>query len=220
MNQKQQALLPILTDLYNKIYDIESLWGIHFREGDNRTRIDYFHDAARALGSEEKSRLSLEYLSYDLAQLRIIKSKPLKRGTYIKAKSVRNELIKSDNVNMRPPSAVKRELAELYKDYTVIFAAIFAENADNDFKSRKDEMETAKDDLVIIEDIVNKISHGEISANGASEMLDDLEIDELADKIRLVIETNQEEYKIENYLEGIKEQVKKKQLKEKKIKSF
>lgn len=178
---------------YGRIAEIEKKWGIRFREGDMRPRIEYFHDAVRALISGEvdlyakHSRLSIEHLAYDVAQLRKIQAKP--GGSISKASelSAEDALATQDDVKYRscrgPDRAAKRELAELYKDYTVLFTALFVETADMNYQVRCDEIDETVQDIGTIENILDKLVNGNLTMDQAMDMLDHIEHDQLHDMI-------------------------------------
>lgn len=188
MNNKQ-ALIPIMNGQYERISAIESQWDIRFREGDMRPRIDYFHDAVRALTSgqaspyEKNSRLSVEYLAYDLSQLRQIQGNPVGRAFRASASSdVLNHTpnaLSTAKGSAGPDRATRQELGQLYKDYTVLFAALFAEIADMNFQSRTEEVDAMVTDIGKIEQVLQQLANGEINKNQAVQMLEGIESDPL-----------------------------------------
>ena len=74
-SKEQSAIIELMHGKYQLLLPIESEWGIRLHEGDMRPRIEHFHDAVRAYTSSsadvyaKKSRLSVEHLAYDLAQI-------------------------------------------------------------------------------------------------------------------------------------------------------
>lgn len=198
--ESKAALLPILHGQYGKILSIEEEWGIRFAQGDHRPRIEYFHDAVRALTSGaadiygKHSRLSVEHLAYDLAMLRQVQSKPagvINRATELSAGS---ELVKAEEAgasrSRKPDRATRAELATLYKDYTVIFAAIFAEVADMNFKSREEEMDTSIADIGLVENVLKQMESGRMNKAQAEAALDEIELDELREKMLAALRQN------------------------------
>lgn len=198
--ESKAALLPVLHGHYGKIVTIEEEWGIRFREGDHRPRIEYFHDAVRALMSgsanihEKHSRLSVEFLAYDLAMLRQAQAKPagiINRATELSAGS---DLVTADQVGAsrakKPDRATRSELAMLYKDYTVIFAAVFAEVADMNFKSREEEMDSNIADIGLVENVLKQMESGRMNKAQAEAALDEVELDELREKMLMALKQN------------------------------
>lgn len=193
--ESKQALLSILNTQYQHISAIEEEWGIHFREGDLRPRIDYFHDAVRALTSgsadlyTKQSRLSVEYLAYDLSQLRQIQAKPLGVGFISRPQQPagHHEVATMQDVQRlshhSPDRKTRADLAQLYKDYTVMFAAVFAETADINFKARCDEIDSAVQDVGTIEQVLGKLANGAITKQQAMAQLDQVEQDGLRERI-------------------------------------
>ena len=184
------ALIPIMSGQYEQITAIETRYGIRFKEGDMRARIDYFHDALRALTSGEAdiysphSRLSVEHLAYDLAQLRQIQAKPLMVGIIDpkRAAASRGELVpehQAGSMNVGPDRATRQELAQLYKDYTVLFAALFAEVADMNYQSRNEEMDTAVEDIGLVEQVMDQLKKGIITQEQAQAAIAAVENDQL-----------------------------------------
>ncbi len=190
---EQTALIGILNSHYDEIYAIEKQWGIRFKEGDMRPRIDYFHDAVRALTSGEadmyakNSRLSVEYLAYDITQLRMIQGNPIGKIYKAKEPSSSTDIITAEDMlasrNRGPDKAVRRELAQLYKDYTVIFAALFSDIADGNFKARCEEVDAAVEDIALVENILAKLAEGRINAAQASQLCERIENDALRRRI-------------------------------------
>lgn len=192
--ESKQALLKILDTQYQHIVGIEQEWGIRFREGDMRPRIEYFHDAVRALMSGadlfgKHSRLSVEHLAYDLSQLRQIQAKPLAVGFIARPDlaASHNELATQEDIHKlsrhSPDRKARSDLAQLYKDYTVMFAAIFAETADMNFKARCDEIDAAVQDVGTIEQVLDKLANGKMNKQQAMAQLDQVEQDNLRERI-------------------------------------
>lgn len=185
----KQALIPIMNGQYERISAIEAQWDIRFREGDQRPRIEYFHDAVRALTSGEVSpydkntRLSVEYLAYDLSQLRQIQGNPVGRAHRA---SSSDEMMKhtpnalsTSKPGGGPDRVVRQELGQLYKDYTVLFAALFAEIADMNFQSRSEEVDAMVTDISVIEQVLEQLANGQIDKRQAMTMLEQVESDTL-----------------------------------------
>ncbi len=187
---KQKALLPVLDRQYQEIRGIESDWRIFGREGDFRPRIEYFHDAVRALTSGDKatdknSRLAVERLAWDVSMLRHIQAKPLHAGRSDQHFSPHTEVTTESNLpgGVRPDSAVRAELAKLYKDYTVLFVALLAETADMNAQVRTDEMNTLVEDCHTLSDLLDKLTKGKISLAEMLAAADHLENDKLREEV-------------------------------------
>lgn len=193
--ESKQALLSILNTQYQHISGIEEEWGIHFKEGDQRPRIDYFHDAVRALTSgsadlyTKHSRLSVEHLAYDLSQLRQIQAKPLGVGFISRPQQPAgyHEVATMQDVQRMsqhsPDRKTRADLAQLYKDYAVMFAAVFAETADINFKARCDEIDSTVQDIGTIEQVLQQLANGKLSKQQAMSQLDQVEMDSLRERI-------------------------------------
>lgn len=190
-SESKASLFPIMHSQYENIVAIEEIWNIRFAEGDMRPRIEYFHDAVRALSNGEElhaktGRLSVEHLAYDLGQLRQIPTKPL-GAIYAATEQSPHmevaELGKAGSASPRPDRGTRQELVHLYKDYTVLFAALFAEVADMNFQSRQDEMDAAMEDIGLVEAVLEKLQQGQMSVQQAQAALDQIELDELREKI-------------------------------------
>lgn len=196
-DQSQVAIIELMHGKYGQILAIESEWGIRLAEGDMRARIEHFHDAVRALTSgsadmyAKHSRLSVEHLAYDLSLLRQIQNKPV--GTINRAteKSISSELVKMGEAGASrsklPPSPVRMEIASLYCGYTVFFAALFAEVADRNYQSRSDVIDETVGDIAVIEEVLDQLIAGKITAAQAMEELNHVERDDLRDRLQSML---------------------------------
>jgi hypothetical protein len=194
----KHALLPIMSGQYQRIEALEAPWGIRLHEGDQRPRIEHFHDAVRALTGgtaslyEKNSRLSIEHLAYDISQLRIAQQEPLGRINALHGASVSDALAVANppSVQQRqrgPDRAQRAELAQLYKDYTVLFAALFAEIADINYQSRIEEVDQAVEELAMVEKIVTQLADGKCTQQQAMAMLEQISNDSLREKAQQAI---------------------------------
>jgi hypothetical protein len=153
----EQALITILNGLYEEIHAIERKFAIRMDEGDFRPRIEYFHDAIRALTSGQTGvkRLSIEFLSYDIAMLRHIQANPLRHTKGAKADlSPGTGLIAANAPHHDPaktPLSVKSQLADMYKSYSVLFAALLSGQADNDYQARIAECNEEVENIAALE---------------------------------------------------------------------
>ncbi len=150
-SSNKDALIPLLNELYQRIYDAEAAIGLFVGSNDHRPRIERFHDAIRAYTSgvspyTAHSRLALEQLAWDISMLRTIQANPLQPMPNSHKQSAGTQ------VAVRTPNAVgdvgnphaharelKSQLAQDYKNYAVMFTAILAETADMNHASRMDE---------------------------------------------------------------------------------
>ena len=194
--QSKQAIIPIMNGQYERILAIEAPWGIRFAEGDMRPRIDYFHDAVRALTSGEgdpyaaHGRLSVEHLAYDVGQLRLISSKPLglmDKTNTLAASTALVEQGKAGAAARKPDRATRQEIITLYKDYTVMFTALFAEIADMNFKTRQEDIDATVEDLALTQQVIEQLVNGDISKGQADAMLEGVEMDEIRERMQAAI---------------------------------
>ena len=199
--KEQAAIIELMTGKYAQILGIESEWGIRLHEGDMRSRIEHFHDAVRAYTSgeadiyEKNSRLSVEHLAYDIGQLRLIQDKPVGKINRATEKSAGSALVKKGEAGAShiklPPQSVRREIADLYRDYTVFFAALFAQIADRNYQSRVDAIDGAVEDLAILEEVIQKLAAGKISNTEAMEEIMHVERDDLRERLQDMLSRKQ-----------------------------
>lgn len=194
---EQGAIIELMSGKYQQLAAIEGEWGIRLSEGDMRPRIEHFHDAVRALtsGSDDiyarNSRLSVENLAYDLALLRAIPDRPTGYINRTTEKSFSTALVRADQVGAgvpkMPPQGVRAEITQLYRDYTVFFAALFAEVADRNFKSRVDAVDAAVADIGLIEQILEQLASGKMTSNQAMSEMNHVERDDLRERIQQML---------------------------------
>lgn len=191
---EQAAIIELMHGKYGQILAIEGAWGIRLHEGDMRPRIEHFHDAVRALTSgsadmyAKNSRLSVENLAYDIGQLRLIQGKPVGLINKATEKSAGSALVKKGeggaSVPKMPPASVRGEITSLYKDYTVFFAALFAQAADINFKTRSDAMDATMGDLGLIEQVMKDLVSGKMNNAQATNELMHVERDDLRERLQ------------------------------------
>lgn len=194
---EQGAIIELMSGKYQQLAAIEGEWGIRLSEGDMRPRIEHFHDAVRALtsGSDDiyarNSRLSVENLAYDLALLRAIPDRPTGYINRTTEKSFSTALVRTDQVGAgvpkMPPQGVRAEITQLYRDYTVFFAALFAEVADRNFKSRVDAVDATVADIGLIEQILEQLASGKMTNNQAMSEMNHVERDDLRERIQQML---------------------------------
>ncbi len=196
-DQNKSALIELMHAKYMAILPVEAEWGIRLHEGDMRPRIEHFHDAVRALTSgsdsqyEKNSRLSVENLAYDLSQLRAIGDRPLGYINRANAKSTSSALVKMGEAGASPPrmppQPVRAQLIREYADYTVFYAALFAEAADRNFQSRSDAVDGTVADVGLIEQVVKQLMAGKMTNAQATDELMHVERDDLRERLQAML---------------------------------
>lgn len=198
---EQAAIIELMHGKYGQILELESAWGIRLHEGDWRPRIEHFHDAVRALTSgsadiyAKNSRLSVENLAYDLGQLRQVQAKPVGLINKATEKSASTALVKQGEggatVPKMPPQTVRGQIVALYRDYTVFFAALFAQVADMNFQSRTDTIDSSVEDLSLIEQVMGQLIAGKMDAASAMNELMHVERDDLRERVQAMLARKQ-----------------------------
>lgn len=191
---EQAAIIELMSGKYAQILPIEQQWHMRLHEGDMRPRIEHFHDAVRAYTSGEadiyqkNSRLSVEHLAYDIGQLRQIQEKPIGKINRMTEKSIGSELVRKGEAGATqlrmPPQSVRSEIAALYKDYMVFFAALFAQIADRNYKSRIEAIDGSVEDLALLEQVIQQLAAGKISTGQALEEILHVENDSLRERLQ------------------------------------
>ena len=155
----KDALLPLLNELYERIYQAEVDIGLWAGEHDHRPRIERFHDAVRAYTSGVSphtagSRLAIEQLAWDISMLRSIQSNPLQpmpksqRKSPQKGLTVQRPNAVGETGNPRVSArALKGQLKEDYRNYAVLFTALLAETADMNHATRMEDKDAAVEQL-------------------------------------------------------------------------
>jgi hypothetical protein len=168
-NHPKFSLLPLINALYERIRALEMEHALFAGATDYRPRIELFHDAIRALVAgdspyETKGRLTLERLEWDINTLRMIQGNPLMKMAGAQQESA------SQALTVMPQSAkdarsfnraVRTELAENYKNYTVLFVALLAETADMNHQSRIEEQDALLGEIASL----NQSLAGKVSVN-------------------------------------------------------
>lgn len=180
------ALISLMDRQYQEIRAIETDWQILGQQGDYRPRIEYYHDAVRALTAgvelhSKESRLSVERLAYDAAMLRHIQGKPLTAGRADHHQSPHMDVALGGGSSSsgQPDRELRQRLAQLYKDYTVIFVAIFAEKADRNADNRTEEINALVEDCHTVQELLNKLARGEVTPEQVLHAVQHLENDKL-----------------------------------------
>lgn len=190
---ERQGLITLLTRIYEDIREVESAWDIRAEAPDFRVRIEYFHDAVRALtqsdgnGSEGIDRLSVEMLAYDISMLRYIQSNPLPKVTRSLAKlSPHTEVTlprtQNDKAGLKPDARVKSQLSDLYKNYAVFFAALLSEAADYNFMSRMNSHNNEVEEMAtLLQAVASKNQQAEIDVATTAENV--LGVSDVTDRV-------------------------------------
>lgn len=189
--------MELMHGKYQQILPLESEWNIRFTEGDMRPRIEYFHDAVRALTSgtadiyAKHSRLSVENLAYDLSMLRQIPDRPVGTVNRMTDKSTGSAMVKMGEAGASaprmPPQQTRSELASLYRDYTVFFAALFAEVADRNFQARVDAIDENVADVGLVEQVMEQLMAGKLTNAQAMQEMMHVERDDLRERIQAML---------------------------------
>ena len=196
-SEEQGAIIALMHGLYEKLLRIEGEWGIRFSEGDMRPRIEHFHDAVRAFTSgsadiyAKNSRLAVEKLAYDLAVLRSIPDRPTGHINRTTEMSFSTALVKPNEagagISKMPPQGVRAEIASLYKEYTVFFAALFAPVAARNHKSRVDAVDASVADIGLVEQILAQLMAGKMTNAQAMAEMNHVERDDLRERIQAML---------------------------------
>jgi hypothetical protein len=171
LSSEALALIAIMDRQYREIRALEAQHGILGRDGDFRPRIEHYQDAVRALTSGDAGapgkhgRLAVERLAYDLSILRQIIGKPTVAGRGAGHLSPHSDLAATDAPGSARavPREAKQRLSELYRTYTVLFAALFAEKADRDATARADEAAQLVEECQELRELLAKMGRGEAS---------------------------------------------------------
>jgi hypothetical protein len=159
-----QALVTLLNRLYAEIRVIEEAWDIRADAGDFRPRIEYFHDAVRALTAGlESKRLTVEFLAYDMSMLRHIQANPMAKPKGAKVTGSPGTAViqrpEKGGVFHKPDSReAKFALADLYKHYAVIFVALLADSADRNYYTRLNNCNSQVEELAALEEAIKAAS--------------------------------------------------------------
>jgi len=171
-------------------------------DSDLRPRIEHFHDAVRVLMQNPEAmhlphgRLSVEQLAFDVKALRMIMEKPLVRidgMPYRKMRSASKDVmdVAGALAVANPPegmnNAIRSQLGQLYKTYTVMFVALFAESANRNFKTRQEEHNSAVEDLAEVEQMIRQYEAGRVSEAEVEDAVDNVQNPELRHKLMVAL---------------------------------
>jgi hypothetical protein len=159
--QQKQALVQVMTRMCEEIHSVEAVYGIAASEKDLRPRIEYFHDVVRLYtqntthGYERTGRMTVESLAYDISLLREIQANPISRVAIpvniAPMGSGKDVVAHGATQNKRLDGEARLKLMDLYKNYTVLFAAMLAEMADRNFQTRTGENNAQVEDIAQLE---------------------------------------------------------------------
>lgn len=152
----KDALIPLINELYERIRVIEAQHGFWAGASDYRPRIELFHDAIRALVAghspyESTGRLTLERLSWDIDTLRALQSNPLTKLAGADRQSASQAVALQSSPQATHMREVRSQLADLYKNYTVLFVAMLAETADMNHKARMEDIDQQVEELAALQ---------------------------------------------------------------------
>lgn len=164
-------LIRHLSEEYGHILALEQALGLKMSNEDQRPRIDYFHDALRALTNHElpqdwrTQRLCLEWLAYDAGAIRYLEQQPLsdlnpRHANYsphldVLVKSVQ-EMVESREATREDIRALKHH----YLRYGVMFVALFKPFADRDYLERVEEMDVQVTHINTVISELEKLGQG------------------------------------------------------------
>ncbi len=166
----QAAVVEMLNRIYEEIRALEGALGLTVGKGDYRPRIEYFHDAVRALtrghpsAREAGGRLSLEFLAYDVGMLRYIQSMPMTPLNAQHNHSPRTEVVPHGSlpagVARKPSRMDKQTLAEAYRRYMILFCALLKPAADDDYRDRVEELNERAEQVATLLAEAEKLGQG------------------------------------------------------------
>lgn len=164
--QQKQALISVMARMCQEINAVEARFGVVASEKDLRPRIEYFHDVVRLYtqanthGYERTGRLTVESLAYDISLLRQIQANPISRVAipvqYAPQGSGKSLVPEGYQDPKRMDGDARMRLMDLYKNYTVLFAAMMAEIADRNFQTRTGENNAQVEELAALEAQIKK----------------------------------------------------------------
>ena len=137
---KEDALINLITPPYERLRECEIDQHIIIGNHDARPRVEYFHDAVRAaLSGDDPKRLQVEALAHDVGVLRTLQHNPFAREHTYRQQSPTTRLTTHTDAATTNPATVRSELTELYRQYTLLFVALLADIADDNYRARIDQ---------------------------------------------------------------------------------
>jgi hypothetical protein len=213
---EQNGLVTLLNRMYGEIRMIEEQWNIRAEADDYRPRIEYFHDAIRALtasvmnGFEDSGRLSVEMLAYDISMLRYIQANPLTRAKGTKSLSPSTDLVitSPSGKAAKPDASVKAQLADLYKSYSVLFAALLSDAANRNYQNRINDNNSAVENLAGLEQEAKSASRKQDSDINIAELVEELVDDpDLATEILTALKGRKNKVRATEALQQFKDMI-------------
>jgi signal transduction histidine kinase len=193
---KREALITLMHRACEEIREIEASCGLSVDNRDLRPRIEYFHDAVRALTEhpeamyQPRTRLSVEWLTFDLNMLRHIQDKPTMRlnRNHVMGNS-QNALVQKTRVSERATPQQRGALSTHYRTYTVFFAALFAEAVDKNFQTRVDQMNQDVEDIAQVEHMIKMAEQGQanVPPEQVEEMIQNISSEEIRNKLMVML---------------------------------
>jgi len=209
---EQDALIRIMMGIYSEICNVEENLGILVDEQDFRPRIEYFHDAVRLISSGvvDSLRLSVEFLSYDVALLRHIVANPLAKkpgtspnlspGTQVSVHAM------PENLAGASRATLKNTLSEAYKKYSILYVALFAYHADKDYKNKVEECNTEVEEVAGLIPILKK--QGQANVDMEALMLHYMDDPELIQKLTVLLGKNSKKMQAAQALQALQQVMK------------
>ena len=177
----KDVLIPLLNGYYERIRAMEAEQGLWAGANDRRPRIEIFHDAVRAYSSgvspyTEGSRLSLEWLAWDIDTLRVLQHyplTPLKGSNPGSAGSALTTGRETRQAAAGTRRGAKSELGELYGKYAVLFVALLSEMADMNYQSRREEQDRVVEELAAVKRAMKGRNRVDLQQLAGQEVLDE-----------------------------------------------
>lgn len=214
-DDRRDALIALMHRAYEEIRAVETEARITVDDRDLRPRIEYFHDAVRALTEhpeamyQPRTRLCLEWLTFDLNTLRFLQDKPLakvNRGSVMG--SSQQMATRTEKPLAELPPQARANLSAQYRTYTVFFAALFAEAVDKNFHTRVDSRNQDVEDFAQVEQMLQLLAQnkGNVQEAQVETLIQNLADSELRD--RLMVMLHQASMKKREKLEAARQMLK------------
>lgn len=174
-------LLRLIGPLYDEISALELELSLRATRTDLRPRIDVFHDAVQALSSGRGYQLTVPQLADNLRSLRTIAENP------------RHALDDTPSFSAQtlpvvvPPGGGRRydprfgRLSELYRNYTVLYAGLFGESAETQYRGEKEAYDAH---VAFLAGLAAQVKSGELSTEALAGVLRNADEPELAEEAR------------------------------------
>ena len=195
-DDRRDALIALMHRAYEDIRAIEAEARITVDDRDLRPRIEYFHDAVRALTEppeamyQPRTRLCIEWLTFDLNTLRFLQDKPLAKVNRSSVMGTSQQVAtRAEQPLAHLPPHVKANLSAQYRTYTVFFAALFAEAVDKNFQARVSAKDGEVEDLAQIEQMIKLLEQGQgnVREEQVEELINHLDNETLRHKLMTIL---------------------------------